>query len=113
LCPECTSLRAVNKQIGVRNMIGQLAEPKPRKAVQDLSPDDRRAQELLSFEDLVLFGIHYSKQHVYKLIAQGLFPRPVRLGRNRVRFKRRSILEYIDGLEVATPNHAGRRKATV
>jgi prophage regulatory protein len=35
---------------------------------------------LLSLADLHALGISYSRQHIYRLVAEGRFPRPVALG---------------------------------
>lgn len=35
---------------------------------------------LLSHADLLALGITYSRQHLYRLMAAGAFPRPVALG---------------------------------
>ena len=39
---------------------------------------------------------------VYKLVAQGSFPTPVRLGSRAVGWRRSDIEEWLDGLEEAT-----------
>jgi len=66
-----------------------------------LSLDERRSQALLSFDGLRLFGISYSRGHLYRLIKAGKFPRPVKLGENRVAFVRNDIVAWIDALKRA------------
>jgi prophage regulatory protein len=63
-----------------------------------LTLDERRGQDLLSFDDLRLFGIRYSRAHLYRLIKAGSFPQPVRLGEARVAFVRDEIVAWIEGL---------------
>ena len=60
-----------------------------------LTADQKRAQDLLSFDDLRLFGIRYSRGHLYRLIKAKKFPQPVRLGEARVAFAREAIVEHI------------------
>ena len=62
----------------------------------------RRDQQLIPFADLALFGISFSRPHLYRMIKAGAFPEPVRLGPNRVAFRREAIQEYIDNLETGT-----------
>jgi predicted DNA-binding transcriptional regulator AlpA len=63
-----------------------------------MTPDEKRGQLLLRFEDLRLFGICYSRAQVYRKMADGSFPRTVKLGGNRVVWKREEILEWIKQL---------------
>ena len=47
---------------------------------------------LLSIDDLKpLKGIPYSKPHLWRLIRAGKFPRPIRLGENRIAFPEHEI----------------------
>ena len=47
---------------------------------------------LLSIDDLkTLKGIPYSKPHLWRLIRGGKFPRPIRLGENRIAFPEHEI----------------------
>jgi len=39
--------------------------------------------KLLSYEDLRALGIPYSKTHIWRLIQQGQFPKPVKMGRGK------------------------------
>lgn len=52
---------------------------------------------LISFSDLPAKGIPYSVPHLYRLIKAGKFPRPVKIGENRVAFVDAEIDAYIDG----------------
>ena len=67
----------------------------------ELSPEQRRARELLWWDDLPLFGIRYTRQHLYRLIANDRFPKPVRVGLNRVAFRSDDIKQWIASLETA------------
>ena len=60
-----------------------------------LTDQQRRGQEILGFTDLPLFGLHYSRGHIYKLIKAGEFPPLVRIGGNRVGFARESIVGHV------------------
>lgn len=51
--------------------------------------------KLLSFADLPDRGISYSRQHVYKLIAADKFPKPIKLGEQRVAFVESEIDAWI------------------
>jgi predicted DNA-binding transcriptional regulator AlpA len=68
---------------------------KPRQYLKPLTDDQRRAQEILSFDDLPLFGIHFSRAHIYKLIASKKFPPVVHIGVQRVGFDRDAIMAHI------------------
>lgn len=68
-----------------------------------LTPEEKRGQDLLGFDDLRLFGIRYSRAHLYRLIKAGKFPRPVRLGEARVAFVREQIIAHVDGIKQGTP----------
>jgi prophage regulatory protein len=51
---------------------------------------------LLSIDDLKpLKGIPYSKPHLWRLIRTGKFPRPIRLGENRIAFPESDIDNWI------------------
>ena len=40
-------------------------------------------------------GIPYTRPHLYKLMAQGLFPKPLKLGPNRIAFLDSEISQWI------------------
>ena len=51
---------------------------------------------LLSIDDLKpLKGIPYSKPHLWRLIRAGKFPRPIRLGQNRIAFPELEIDDWV------------------
>ena len=77
------------------------------RAVADI--ELRRGQELISYEDLSLFGIPYSRQHIQRLIAGEIFPKPVRIGLNRVAFRRSDILKFINNLKPSPARRSKRR----
>ena len=52
--------------------------------------------KLLSLADLKPKGIRYSRVHIYRLIKHGEFPRPVRLGKNRVAFVESEIEAWLN-----------------
>ena len=57
------------------------------------SPPDR----LVTGPELrTLFGIPYSREHLYRLAVAGEFPSPLRLGGNRIAYKLSEILKWID-----------------
>ena len=60
------------------------------------SIDERKAQDLLNFQDLSLFGIMYRRRHLIRLIEEGRFPRPIKLGEKRIAFVRDHILAWIE-----------------
>lgn len=41
-------------------------------------------------------GIPYSRPHLYKLMAQDLFPKPLKLGPNRIGFLEKEIDSWIE-----------------
>jgi predicted DNA-binding transcriptional regulator AlpA len=59
--------------------------------------DDHRL--LLSYEDLKEFGITYSRMTLWRRMKDQTFPKAVRLGGNRIAWRRDEILAFIDGLE--------------
>jgi predicted DNA-binding transcriptional regulator AlpA len=66
----------------------------------ELTPSERREQMLLSYDDLRLFGINYSREHLSRRMKEGTFPRAVALGRNRVAWRREEIIAFIESLPV-------------
>ena len=52
--------------------------------------------------DEVLRICGVSKAHVYRLVAKGEFPTPVRVGPRAARWKLSDVLEWMDGLPIAT-----------
>ena len=51
---------------------------------------------LLTIDDLKpLKGIPYSKPHLWRLIRAGKFPRPIRLGQNRIAFPESEIDDWV------------------
>jgi predicted DNA-binding transcriptional regulator AlpA len=77
----------------------QSANNVERSTRAPLLPDETRGKELLAFADLRLLGISYSRAHIYRLIKAGKFPRPVRLGDNRIAFAREKIAAYIEAIK--------------
>jgi prophage regulatory protein len=52
---------------------------------------------LLSIDDLKpLKGISYSKAHLFRLIRAGKFPKPIRLGENRIAFPEHEIDAWVE-----------------
>jgi prophage regulatory protein len=51
--------------------------------------------QLLSFNDLKLNGISFSRQHIDRLVKAGVFPRPVKLGLNRNAWIKEEVEAYI------------------
>lgn len=49
----------------------------------------------LSFPDLRERGIRYTRQHLYRLIKANKFPRPIRLGENRLAWIESEIDQYL------------------
>lgn len=54
------------------------------------------APKLLSRDDLRGKGISYSDAQIYRKIKDGSFPRPVRLGKNRVAWPENEIDDWIN-----------------
>jgi prophage regulatory protein len=51
---------------------------------------------LLSIDELKsIKGIVYSKSHLWRLIRAGKFPRPIRLGKNRIAFPEHEIEDFL------------------
>jgi prophage regulatory protein len=56
---------------------------------------------LLSREDLKARGIRYSRAQLWRKVKNGSFPRPVRLGENRVAWLSTEIDGWIDAISAA------------
>ena len=56
----------------------------------------KRTADLLTFADIKLLGIPYSRAHLYRLIKAGKFPRPVRLSEARVAFRQADLRQWIE-----------------
>jgi len=55
------------------------------------------APVLLSFEDLKsVKNIDFCRAHIWRLIRDGKFPQPIRLGRNRIRWPAPEIDAWIE-----------------
>jgi prophage regulatory protein len=73
--------------------------------------DDVRGQDLLSFRDLRLFGIRFSRAHIYRLINAGRFPAPVKVGGRCIAFRRKDIDRWIKELGTVEWAPSARRRA--
>jgi prophage regulatory protein len=52
--------------------------------------------KLLSIDELKsVKGIVYSKPHLWRLIRAGKFPKPIRLGENRIAFPEHEIDDFL------------------
>ena len=52
--------------------------------------------KLLSIDELKsVKGVVYSKPHLWRLIRAGKFPRPIRLGQNRIAFPESEIDDWV------------------
>jgi prophage regulatory protein len=70
-----------------------------KKRVHYINPPELvPAQELLSHADLRTLGIPYSREHIWRLIKDGKFPKPIKFGRanSRVFFQRSEIEKWIN-----------------
>jgi predicted DNA-binding transcriptional regulator AlpA len=59
---------------------------------------------LLGYADLQACGISYSRQHLYRKMADGTFPKPVALGSaaySRKAWRRADIMEWLGQLQPA------------
>jgi prophage regulatory protein len=57
----------------------------------------RRDMRVLPITDLgPLKGIPYSRAHIYRLMKAGKFPKPIRLGENRIAFVEREIDDWLE-----------------
>lgn len=66
-----------------------------------LSGVARRPITLVGQEGLEKRGIHYSRSHLWRLEAEGRFPRRVKLGNGRVAWLLDEIDDYLLGLAAA------------
>jgi prophage regulatory protein len=52
--------------------------------------------KLLGIDELKpIKGVPYSKPHLWRLIRAGKFPRPIRLGQNRIAFPESEIDDWV------------------
>jgi len=52
--------------------------------------------KLLSIDELkTVKGVGYSKPHLWRLIRAGKFPKPIRLGQNRIAFPEHEIENWL------------------
>ena len=50
-----------------------------------------------TYKELVSLGlIHYSRTHIYRLVKDGLFPKPKKLGQGRVVWKVADVMALIE-----------------
>jgi prophage regulatory protein len=64
---------------------------------KDMTLAERREQDLLSIEQLCLFGIRHSRATIYRMIRRGEFPPPIKISPGRVAFVREDIAAWIKG----------------
>ena len=57
--------------------------------------------ELLSYNDLKE-SLKLSRQSLHRWIDLGIFPEPIRIGPNRVAFRKEHILQWLDSRPVAS-----------
>jgi len=57
--------------------------------------------ELVSYNDLKVC-LNFSRQTLHRYIKANIFPKPIRLGPNRVAFRKGDILEWLDSREEVT-----------
>lgn len=73
-------------------------------------------QRIISVGDLAERGINYSRSQIYRKIRDRSFPRPVRLGGNRIGFIESEIDAWIEALiaerDTTPPHRAPRRAAS-
>ena len=53
---------------------------KDRRRTEDQRTDNKFHHKLLGADDLWARGIRFSRQHLYRLIKGGQFPKPIKLG---------------------------------
>jgi len=56
---------------------------------------------LVSYNDLKVC-LNFSRQTLHRYIKANIFPKPIRLGPNRVAFRKGDILEWLDSREEVT-----------
>jgi len=61
--------------------------------------EERRAADLIEYDDLPLFGVRFSRQWLRKLIKAKRFPKPVKLGGARIAWVRSEIVEHVETLK--------------
>jgi prophage regulatory protein len=59
----------------------------------------RGDQLLLSYEDLKPLGIHYSRMTLWRRMKDGTFPKAIKLGGNRIAWRKDELLAWLDALE--------------
>jgi hypothetical protein len=83
---------------------------RPLKARKERGQAQARAPPIfLSIDDLREYGIPHHRQSLYRLIAQGKFPPPVKIG-GRTAWRRDAIMHYLDNLPTG-PTKRKQRKA--
>ena len=70
--------------------------PHHQRVRRPLTHEEHRGKLLLSYDDLRLFGIPYTRSHIWRRVKEGTFPAPVRIGDNRVAWRREAIIEFIE-----------------
>jgi prophage regulatory protein len=68
-----------------------------------LSPNDPIAHMRILTMKQVCEITTYTAQHIYRLIRAGKFPRPIRLGLNRIGFWQRDIEKWLEDKQLALP----------
>ena len=61
---------------------------------------------LLGYDDLSAKGIPYSRASIYRKIRNGTFPRPIKLGENKIAWLDHEIDEWIKSLAAARNTEA-------
>ena len=52
--------------------------------------------KLISIRELDGMGVSYSRAHIYRLVRAGKFPKPIKLGENRIAWVEAEVDEWIN-----------------
>jgi predicted DNA-binding transcriptional regulator AlpA len=66
---------------------------------------------LLSYDDLRALGINYGRMTLWRRMRAGTFPAAVKLGGNRIAWRRCEIVAWIDSLKKSPATKAGQKES--
>lgn len=86
------------------------AEEQDRGRRHGHSPDP--AHVIISANDMTIYGIHFTPDHLRRLWKRGLFPQPLQISEHRIGWRLADILKWIESrqpIETGQPARSRER----
>ena len=110
LLPSHAVVSSPNRGLGYGRRRAQVNADASGTAAPLPSASVAQCEKLLRLRD-VLTIVGMSRAHVYNLIKQGLFPRPIALGSNCARWVQSEVQAWVDASIVAARSTTAKRRS--